>query len=398
MMKTGVALGGILSLLFMCSCTTNKSIHSELPGEVTMNQDAGRGGLLRVTIRVDHGDIIPFVLDTGAPVTLLDRSLESKLGNRLDSGDLWNFGVKQEAHAYAAPPFYLQNARLTMSGKTVVTYDRNRLASAWTSSAKGVLGMDVLGNYCIQLDFISGTVRFLDSRQADKSEWGRPFPLKDVGDGCLAIDENFAGAKDGGSLIDTGCDSYGWLTAALFQQWTNHPQTSLRGENVSTNGVLGGETYVDLDLHQLTDRAASSDDAHMKYNGIGLRVLAQNLVTLDFPNRTMYLKRTSSEPLQDKATAAAMKRDGKSALRFLMRLKKQGRLPGWSKSDEMAGDTAHIFFSFPDSATFDDLKKKGDASVYHYVVNRTSKHEPWRLQKAWRADQNDKTVETYVTP
>jgi hypothetical protein len=42
--------------------------------------------------------------------------------------------------------------------------------------------------------------------------------------------------------------------------------------------------------------------------------------------------------------------------------------------------------------------KKGDSSIYHYEFTRASKTSPWKVQKAWCADQNDHTVEAYPVP
>jgi len=57
-----------------------------------------------------------------------------------------------------------------------------------------------------------------------------------------------------------------------------------------------------------------------------------------------------------------------------------------------------VNFPHPNSAAFDHVLKKGDASIYHYEFTRASRTSPWKLQKAWRADQNDHTVEEYPVP
>ena len=49
-----------------------------------MNQDAGRGGILIVTLRLESGEKLPFIVDTGCQVTVFDKSLEGKLGKRFD--------------------------------------------------------------------------------------------------------------------------------------------------------------------------------------------------------------------------------------------------------------------------------------------------------------------------
>lgn len=363
-----------------------------------MNQDAGRGGLLMVTVRLADGEKLPLVVDTGAPVTTFDKSLEPKLGKRLDTGTLWNFGVAQETGAYAAPKIYLGKVPLRMTGTNVFTFDRNKLADHDWFPFMGFLGMDVLRNYCLQLDFAAGKIRFLDEEHADKTNWGQPFPLTDISDGCFSGAENLAGVKGVGSVIDTGCNSSGWLRPELFQQWTN--QDSADGKIHSPDGKLGGEIYHDLDIRELDAKALTSDDTHIKFNVIGLRVLAQNLVTFDFPNRTMYLKRTSKWPLVDKDVKVKGMAMARSALKFLIQSQKRNQLPGWAVNDH--GRTTDFHFDHNDSPYLDSvtcyLLKNGDSSIYHYTVIRTSKHGPWKLHKAWRTDSDGKTLEEYPVP
>lgn len=386
-------------LMFLCSCATENPARLRLPADVSMNKDAGRGGLVIVMLRLESGEKLPFVVDTGCPITVFDKALEPKLGKRLDTGTFWNFGVEQESGRFAAPKLLWGNT-LLMTGTNVVTIDRKQLSSNVDHPFMGILGMDVLEHYCIQLDFAAGKMRFLDDERANKKGWGKPFPLTDTVDGCFAVGENLVGAKGSESLIDTGCDYDGWLTPKLFQQWTNQMQLTPDGEARSPNGVLDGETYHELDLHGLDAKLLLSDDSHIKFNGIGLHVLSQNLVTLDFPRRTMYLKRTSDWPLIDKNRTAAAMTMAKSTLQFLGRLRKQGQLPGWSKNGEGA-TTAFHFNHVPspylDSVTW-DARKKGDSSIYHYTVARASKDNPWKLQNAWRTDANGRVVQEYAVP
>jgi hypothetical protein len=362
-----------------------------------MNKDAGRGGHLMVTLRLESGEKLPFVVDTGAACTLFEKSQVSKLGKPIDKGTLWNFGVPQETASYAAPKLYL-GSTLLMTGTNVASFDFKKLASHEGRPVMGILGMDVLQHYCVQLDFAAGKMRFLDDERADKKDWGRAFSLTDLGDGCFIIGENLVGAKGAGSLIDTGyVSSDGWLTPSLFQKWTNHAPVQASSEARSPNGLLGGETYPELDLQETDEKSVLSHDSHTEFNGIGLHVLSQNTVTLDFPTKTMYLKRTSTWPLVDKAMETRAKTFGESAVNFLKSLKKKDRLPGFSKNDEVADRKVDFHFHYPDSGTF-DVAKKGDPARYHYQVARGSKHNPWKIQKAWRTDENDRTIEEYPVP
>src|SRR5262245_54649735 len=60
-------------LMLMCGCET---IHPDLPVDVPINKDAGRGGWLLVNLRVDSAKEFCFILDTGSPLTVIDRTLE----------------------------------------------------------------------------------------------------------------------------------------------------------------------------------------------------------------------------------------------------------------------------------------------------------------------------------
>jgi hypothetical protein len=213
----------------------------------------------------------------------------------------------------------------------------------------------------------------------------------------MTIDENLTGAKGLRSIIDTGDDSDGCLTPKLFRQWTNQSTPPAHGEFRSPNGTLGGEVYHDLNLGGLEK---TNIDVHTRFNTIGINVLSENLVTLDFPERTLYLKRTSDWPLVDKKTEAAENSVDQSAADFSDSLRKKGQLPGWAKND-VAEDNAVAHWTHHtngvDVVTFDQ-QKKGDSSVYHYTFTRPAQSSPWKLEKVWLTDQSGKTIKKFPVP
>ena len=104
------ALGIFLSLLLFCSCATTPEPSaiipaSDLPADVTMNKEAGRGNWLFVTLRLESGDELPFFVDTGMTVTLLDKSLEPKLGKRLGTGKVMHVDSTSEAEQIVIAPW-----------------------------------------------------------------------------------------------------------------------------------------------------------------------------------------------------------------------------------------------------------------------------------------------------
>jgi len=86
-----------------------------------MNKEAGRGGRLIVTLRLEDGEELPFQVDTGAPITVFDKSLEPKLGKRLGTTTIWMPGSDaQKSGIYRSPNLYLGDIPLVTAGSALV--------------------------------------------------------------------------------------------------------------------------------------------------------------------------------------------------------------------------------------------------------------------------------------
>jgi len=354
---------------------------SELPADVSMNKEAGRGNWLFVTLRLESGEELPFFVDTGMTLTLLDKSLEPKLGKRLGTGRVMHFDGTSEAGIYTAPKLYL-GSTLLMTGSNILAGDLEQPASLSGRPIMGVLGMDCLRHYCIQLDFEAGKMRFLDPDPVDAAQLGKAFPLT-IRWGCPFIHHSSLIEREVTNLlIDTGENKDGALNSVLFRREVRGRTLRLDGDTVNGRKpehawlpecVWNGETYRNLIIgnHDL--------------NVLGLRFLARHLVTLDFPKGTMYLKQTSIGPLVDENMEAAAE--------FLKSLKEKGQVPGWSEDDE----GTIVLEAHPNSETY-HFRKNGDSATCHYRVTRSFNDSPWKLQKAWRTDQNDHTIEEFPVP
>ncbi len=271
-------------LTFLCSCATQNPNRSPLPADVTMNKDAGRGDSLMITLRLENDEKLLFVVDSGTSITLFDKSLAPQLVRKIGDASMGKWGQQIKSDLYPTPNLYLGNVLLKTSGSETATIDLSKLSSETGCPIKGVLGMDILEHYCIQLDFDAGKIHFLDDEKTDKKNWGNPFPIiANNGDSRPFVAQNLLGAQGPHSLIDSGYMSDGWLRPKAFQQWTNLASPLADGEAHSPYGTFGGEKYRDVSLN-----VEHVDDA----DGIGLNFLARHLVTLDFPTHTLYLKRT----------------------------------------------------------------------------------------------------------
>ena len=155
---------------------------------------------------------------THLSVTVLDKSLESKLGRCFWTHRLWHewYGVKV-VKLFRAPKLYLGNTQLPTgcwihtADLSIMSSERNRILHT-NRQIMGVLGMDCLKYYCIQLDFAADKMCFLDPEHSNQQDWGKAFPLTAFNSGCFSVRENLTGVKGPGSLIDAGCNFDGWLT------------------------------------------------------------------------------------------------------------------------------------------------------------------------------------------
>jgi hypothetical protein len=335
-----------------------------------MNNDAGHGGRIIMTLRLEDGEELPFLVDTGSPLTLFDKSFEPKLGKRLGTMIINSLnGDKQQGQQggrYAAPKLYLGNT-LLVTGRRIVTHDFGG-SSRTNSSVMGILGIDCLRHYCIQLDFQAGKIRFLDSHHINTAELGKAFPLALQG-GYPLIHHSSLTGNYSNVLIDVGCNIDGLVNKGAIKGLAE----------LLPECIWDGETYTNLII-------AATDHA----NVLGLNFLARHLVTLDFPKQTIYLKQTGIGPLDDSMQVSRLG----APMEFVEKLKQKNQLPGLSKDDK--GMLYLEEYSNPvlKSATF-EFRKNEDSSIYHYTISRPSENSPWKLQKAWQTDQNDHAIEEY---
>jgi hypothetical protein len=394
----------LLAAAMVTSCATIGPSGWPLPGAVALDPQAGRGSLITLMVRMENGEPLPFILDTGTAITCLDQSLEPALGPMVGPATALHFGVRHDARLYRAPQFFLGRTPLRLTGTNIATFDFRKTSPDGVLRFVGILGMDVLRNYCFQLDFDKQRLRFLSSPRQAPKRWGKSFPLTTVLDGCPAVAENFLGRTNPVSILDTGFNYDGWLTPDEFRQWTAQPPRWDYGEDSHRYGFLGGDRYAALNLKDIDARSLPAENSHMKVNGIGLRFLARHLVTLDFPNRMMYLRRVRDGALLAPGVEAEGKAAGDSAFEFAWELKKKGRLPGWSRADRLAGDAYRFNVTFlgnPDSelepiapdqrsqeavVTLYNMRKRGEPSLYYYELRREGRTGFWRLVRAWQTD------------
>ena len=362
----------LVSLQLLCSCATGNLVHQRLPADVMMNEDAGPENWLFVTLHLEDGEELPFFIDTGSASTFLDKLLAAQLGKPIASD-------RHASPRYPAPKLFLGNVQLK-TGNTVGVQDFTKESSSAGRRVMGVLGIDCLKHYCIQLDFEAGKIHFLDPNHLETALLGRAFPLNFSRQWHqpLLADCNLVEGKGKPTLIDSGYLADGTLNpeqfGAAIHDGALTPIKDMPGWARLRKCLWNGETYTNLII------------ARADWNAIALGFLARHLVTFNFPERKIYLKQTRIGPL--------IGEDLGTEIEFLIDLKKKGELPGWTKDDKGQLD---FFGPHSNPLTF-TIRKTGDSRIYHYIIARASKDKPWKLQKAWQTDQNGRTIEEYPVP
>ena len=374
----------VLSACATQSPKTSAGAAPARPAKTVFNPDAGRGNLLFVTLRSDAGADLSFFIDTGTSHTTIDKSLEPTLGQ--PAGDAWtsHWGETEKVAVYAAPKLFLGGTPL-LTGNRVYIGDFKQLSAQTGRPVAGILGMDCLSHYCLQLDFATDEIRFLDPARVDATPPGTAYHLT-FRNGCPFIHQgNLAGEQGTNLLIDIGYRNDGTLESSLYQQVLDQPGptgTPVRSQRADRwwfpQTSWTGGSYTNL----LLGDGGTNFERGQGCNSLGLRFLARHLVTFDFPHEVLYLKQTTSGPLVDGTMQEAQT--------FFRGLKDQGALPGWS-----AAEAGTIYLeAYPHYDAFDG-RKDSDASVYHYQVARAADTGAWKLLKAWRSDAAGKTIEEF---
>jgi hypothetical protein len=330
----------------------------EAPIELTMNESAGRWSWVVLKLRLEGGEEIPVTLSTAASLSVLDKSYEARLGRpwgkRKYETVFMGVPKTKTATEFKAPEVTIEGRAFPLG--RVVTEDLSR--EVYAPAIKGLLGMDALMNYCVQLDFEANRIRLMRSGEAQgdlgqvySMVWEKGLP------GIRA--EALGGEPNSVVMIDTTYDADGVTKARPF------------GRSFEWNQIRwGGATYTNLVVGRASGR---------ELNCLGLDFLARHLVTLDFPAQQVYLKQRSVGPLESA--------DQKEVGDYLWGLEGKGSLPGWpQKSGTLFGD--------PYSVLTLAARPEGETTfTYHYKVKRAA--SGWQIEKAWKSDAAGKVVQQF---
>ena len=251
-----------------------------------------------------------FALDTAANRTVFDLSLRNKLRGRIGHcGRIRGAqGTRFEAELFRAPRAYVGPLNLKDCGRIVVI-DLNHLSTNVGKKVHGIIGTDFLKKYAVQIDFDNSEVRFFESKPRldilwflrpetnEHPEWGEPLPLKSKFlTGLPLVRGRVLDKIAADFLIDTADNKLGGtLQTKKFRSARKDFEATTDAGMITTAAGKVPTKFKNATLIEKFSIGPFEYRGVVFYEGyestLGLGFLSRHLVTFDFPNKTMYLKK-----------------------------------------------------------------------------------------------------------
>ncbi len=316
-----------------CQSEQTKNAAPEILAEFAI-PDIENGILLPVTFQ---GEKYQFVLDTGTTHIIFDDSFKDTLGKRFlwpKTMELAN-GKKIKIELFDnAPVANLGPLKLKCSAFIgVVDLDIIPGYDEMERKFQGLIGMDFLQKYIVQIDFDNNKVTFfrgkkdmdlfafLKPKENVHPEWGEPIPLKrKLLCKLRYVKGTFAQDISDEFVIDSGLIGPDELKSSLFNKVPYKLTFGSKSEDDQTTAASSSKIdskMVDkfsVGPFEYENRIFEAD----RKSTVGLWFLACHKVTFDFPNNVMYLKKgkTFDKPymldFSDKKIGLTINLSGKS--------------------------------------------------------------------------------------
>lgn len=268
-----------------------------------------QGGVEHIVLSVKfHGEEYEFALDTGSTYTVFDDSFKDRLGRRF----LWPkkakgaLGKELKIECFPAPDAYLGPFNLKHLVNIVAT-DPDKIIPDENRTHQGIIGMDFLLKYIVQIDFDNGKVTFfrgkkdidlLFSPRPKKNKhpkWGESIPLKTKLFSRLRyIKGNILDNMGVDFMVDTAWSSVDSLKSRIFDKIYSQKNSNEESGDVKSSSTVLSSYDVINEIEKLSVGSLEYENHVFRRSDesvLGLAFLSRHLVTFDFPNKTMYLKR-----------------------------------------------------------------------------------------------------------
>ena|GEM_PF-1109105 len=240
-----------------------------------------------------HGKTYQFVVDTGCSQTVIDSTLTR--GESLHSEEWKRPGhrVVKTLTFYKAPEIKVGNIAW-QAPYPVIGEDLTDLRELSGHSFYGLLGMDFLADYAVQVNFDAGKMRLLRSPCRPNGK-AIPIVFDKKRSRPLVVGE-IAGWGPEAHHIDTGARGYGDLRKELFhflahkgmiRNLASSKAGTLCGTEKTAAGWLPG-----FSIDEGSPRSLNIGESPFGISALGVSFWRRFNVILDFPNETVYLEKS----------------------------------------------------------------------------------------------------------
>lgn len=272
-------------------------------------------GLVLVPVNL-RGQSVWFAIDTGIDVSVVDTSLRQELGGRGFADKLDFLDKFGDTRLFTSFPASLGNIRLDGRGP-FACHDLRMLSQVCGRRISGVLGMQFLSNYVLELDFAGEELRVVSGGAvvAQQAATQMVMGFNDIG---IPFVKGRVG-KHGSShrfFIDTGMNISGTLRGDLFDaaDQENAAETlfsTLAGEERGRKARISL-----LEFGERQYRGLVCGRARGSCLGVGF-LKRHDVVTFDFPSARMYLGELLEPQAPDEADMSGLhllRIDGKTVV------------------------------------------------------------------------------------
>lgn len=302
-MKQTLVILGLIFLLADCAIASERDVNElttqTILAEFTFETD---GYTIILPIRF-KGEEYLFIFDTGASYTGFDTSLKPLLGDAKRTEMVNKLGGAISLEFFDAPKAFLGPFNIQDCGKVVcMDLEILMLSSIEDRKISGFIGMDFLKNHVIQINFDKGTLAFLKPKKdkgifsflqnkSGKNAWGEKLNLKYSSGGNPYIKGDISSVCNSYFMIDTGAN-INLLENKIFEKTyskKNNKTPNNSNQAASITAQNGKIRIGDFSVGNLKYQGLIFHKGQMSF--LGVPFLSRHIVTFDFPNSKVYLKK-----------------------------------------------------------------------------------------------------------
>jgi len=247
-----------------------------------------------------------FLFDAGCSHTVYDTTLRHALGKVKKIETALTLGSPIKTEIFDAPDAFLGPLNLKDSNE-VSCLDLKMPSLINGKAISGIIGMNFLKRHVIQMDFDQGTLSFLQPVEGQHPDWGIELLLRYDKLGWPYVTSNIFDNFNVNFVIDTGSNSTGAFASDIFEKIISKNKLNTSDSLFATaSGVIRKrECRIDnLSIGPFEYKELIFSEANWSH--LGLLFLSRHIVTFDFPNSRIYLKKGKQFEKEDETDMSGL--------------------------------------------------------------------------------------------